>query len=181
MDVVDFDAMLELPSDSNSTHQILDFDEMECENYDDGTRSSVMEQQPIDIDSNITIAESSESSNYHHITDVLSLPPYDNFVKNLKQREGDSFENMKNSTTIPNVIATNERVVKENSECPRECPIDYCNCEACLQMYFDTETSDFQNDLHSNYYIDLFYDFTTLWNEFEPTTYADLPEFVYST
>lgn len=157
-----------------SAVQILDFDHLDLMEYDDISQISFIELQNVafnEMSGEMTVESIVDHCHPGRSDDMLFLPSYGSFVENLKRWDNGWFDNMTNSTTLEDFSGNEMSVNNSDIECSSD-------CEACLQVYLNTETSDvdtgiYSEDDNSN---DLCYDFTNLWNQTEFTTYTDFPQ-----
>lgn len=174
---MDFDVSFEFPM--VNAIQVLDFDQMECDDYDGAAQISFIELQNVASGEIILESTADQCHEIEISDDIISLPSYGSFVNNLRSCENDCdydyFENVTNSTTIEDINGNETSVNIMNNECSNDCT---CTCQACLQIYFNAGTSG----LHDVIYLDnicntdLYYDFTNLWNQAEFTTYMEFPQ-----
>lgn len=170
--IMDFDTSFQ-SMNGHSVVQVLDFDPMEYENYfNQMAQITVIQLQNVE-QSEIFV----EATDNQHLMmpsdDIGTITSYGSFVRNLNSCETDDyFENMTNSTMKDNFMEGEPD--HENMNCRND-----CNCERCIRIYFDADTSDFNcfndasevSDFESCLYVgnitnvDLMYDFTRVWNE----------------
>lgn len=181
---MDLDISFQLAGE-HGVVQVLDFDPMEYENYGNRTQITLIELQ--NVASSELFLEAADNQSYLMSSDDLdTISSYASFVRNLNGCETDDFENVTNSTTIEHFKRMHMRP-DENLQCRND-----CNCERCLQIYFDGDSSDFDrfnvahpatvaSDFENFLYVEnitnanLMYDFTRLWEEAEVTEYMEFP------
>lgn len=174
---MNFEVTIEWPSwPITGAIQIFDFDEMECDDYDSSAEMSYAELRNVSSSGSSGIFRKTTADRCHAIglsndMDIIPLPSYGSFVKNLqtKTNDCDNFESATNSTTIEDING--------HEMCHSQCAND-CTCQACLEIYTDDTTSDPPNVfyLENITNIDLLYDFTFAWNHVDVTTYIEFPQ-----
>lgn len=180
---MEINSSFDMPSNVSAV-RVLDFDQMEYKFYEDTSQISFANLQNV-------VSDEDDDRKLQIPDDIIVIPSYDNFVKNLNERENDEenehFENVKNSTAMEDLKANanvnNLNIVSSNdSSDEEECVQTYINVETSdetsLQVYFDAITSDIQ---HVIFVEDItnrvsHYDLEHLWSQAEITTFMDEAE-----